>query len=90
MTKLITRYNKEEIVIQYNKEKTILRALLDEGYQVPYSCESGTCRTCMCKLQKGLVTMSNNSSLSRRQLQESYILACQSIATTAEVEISFE
>lgn len=90
MTKLTTIWNGEKIVLHYNSNKTILRALIDEGYQVPYSCETGKCRTCMCKLIEGRVSMGNNRTLSNAQLQQSYILICESRAVTEVVEISFE
>lgn len=80
----------EEINIHIPKGKTILRAMLDNNYDPPYSCEGGVCSSCMCKLNKGEVFMKKNLALSDADVKEGYILSCQSVPLTEEVAIVFE
>ena len=80
----------ESIELIIEKEKTILQALIDEGYNPPYSCESGICSTCVCKLKSGQVHMKNNLALSDDEVAKGYILSCQSLALTENVEIEYE
>ncbi|GFD93142.1 hypothetical protein KUL156_42180 [Alteromonas sp. KUL156] len=80
----------EEINIHIPKGKTILRAMLDNNYNPPYSCEGEVCSSCMCKLNKGEVFMKKNLTLSEEDVKEGYILSCQSLPLTQDIEIVFE
>ena len=79
-----------EIEIEIPKGQNILDALMDEGYDPPYSCKSGACSTCIAKVLKGKAEMESCLALDDDEVQEGYILSCQAHPTTAEVEITFE
>lgn len=87
---LVAELNGEIITTIIKKEKTILRALIDDGRQPPYSCEGGVCSTCICKLKKGEVHMVNNLALSDKEIKEGYILSCQSIPLSEHLEVIYE
>lgn len=70
--------------------KTILRALIDAGFDPPYSCEGGVCSTCKCKVLKGEVKMHNNMALTDKEVDNGYVLSCQSIPMSEEVEVEYE
>lgn len=70
--------------------KTVLRALLDAGFDPPYSCEGGVCSTCMCKVTKGTVAMKNNMALTDKEVADGYVLSCQSVPTSEEVEVEYK
>lgn len=82
--------NNDLVEVRIPKSKTILRTLLDNKYDVPFSCEGGVCGMCKCKLTKGEVSMHNNLALDEQDLEDGYILACQSIPTTESLEIHIE
>lgn len=86
---LITNLDGEEIETIIHKGKTILQALLDNGNKPPYSCEGGVCGTCQCKLIKGKVDMSINLALTEKEVEDGYILSCQAIPLTEEVEVEY-
>ncbi len=81
--------NNETFQTKITEGKTILRTLIDYGKEPPYSCEGGVCSTCMCKIKKGKVHMKNNLVLSDKEIEKGYILSCQSIPLTDEIEIVF-
>ncbi|CAL2080164.1 ferredoxin--NADP reductase [Tenacibaculum sp. 190524A05c] len=87
---LKAKLNNQEINISIEKGETVLRALLNNKFNPPYSCEGGVCSSCVCKLKKGKVTMKKNMALSEKEVKEGYILTCQSIALTKEIEVVFE
>jgi NAD(P)H-flavin reductase/ferredoxin len=60
---------------------TILEHALAQGLAFPHSCRVGTCGTCKCKLVSGKVYELSDKAyvLSAEELQENYILACQSL-----------
>ena len=60
--------------------QTILQAALAQGLPWPSRCRVGSCATCRCRLLEGEVKALTDTSyvLSREQLEQRYILACQS------------
>ena len=88
--KLIAHFNQEKVEIDFDKNKTILATLLSKGYNPPHSCESGTCSLCRCILISGQVKTLKHSNAKKQQLQNNYILSCQSIPTTESVEVEFK
>ncbi len=70
--------------------KTILDVLIAQKLDPPYSCTSGSCSTCMAKLLKGNVKMEVCLALDDDEVEEGYILTCQSHPTTPEVELTYE
>lgn len=79
----------EHIEVFIPKGKTILRTLINAGKEPPYSCEGGVCSTCICKLKSGKIHMKNNLSLTDKEVEDGYILSCQSIPLTEEIEVVY-
>ena len=61
--------------------ETILQAALSQGMAFPHNCRVGGCASCKCKLVSGQVKSMTDASyiLSAQEVQQGYILACQSI-----------
>jgi 3-ketosteroid 9alpha-monooxygenase subunit B len=68
----------------------MLDLLIDAELDPPYSCREGICGACACRLADGKVEMANNEVLDNADLADGYILACQSVALTPEVKISYD
>jgi 3-ketosteroid 9alpha-monooxygenase subunit B len=68
----------------------MLDILIDAELDPPYSCREGICGACACQLVSGAVDMAHNEVLEDADLADGLILACQSVARTAEVAISYE
>jgi ring-1,2-phenylacetyl-CoA epoxidase subunit PaaE len=71
-------------------DESILAAAARAGLDVPYSCKSGVCATCRCKLQDGRVRMDRNFALERDEVAAGYVLACQAHPLTERVRVSFD
>lgn len=69
---------------------TILQTARQLGMSPPFSCESGSCATCMARLVDGTVDMYVNNALTADELDEGWILTCQSVPTTASVHVLYE
>jgi len=67
--------------------KTILEAGLDEGHDMPYSCQSGLCTACRGKLISGEVKMDQDAGLSENEKKEGYILCCVSHPASGGVKV---
>ena len=68
----------------------MLDILIDADLDPPFSCRDGICGACACQLTGGKVEMANNEVLEDADLADGYILACQSVALTPEVSVSYE
>ena len=67
----------------------MLDVLIDAGLDAPYSCRQGICGACACQLTDGEVEMAHNEVLEEDDLAEGYILACQALALTPGVSITY-
>ena len=68
----------------------ILDAMLMVRADAPYACKGGVCGTCRCKLVSGEVAMDRNYALEPDEIENGFVLACQSHPVTAEVVLDFD
>jgi 3-ketosteroid 9alpha-monooxygenase subunit B len=68
----------------------MLDVLIDAELDPPFSCREGICGACACTLAEGQVEMTGNEVLDDADLADGLILACQSVALTPQVSISYE
>ena len=69
---------------------TILNTALKEGADLPFACKGGVCASCRAKLVEGEVEMEMNWALEPEEVQQGYILTCQSHPKTEKVVIDFD
>jgi 3-ketosteroid 9alpha-monooxygenase subunit B len=79
----------EDRVLPWPAGTRMLDVLTDAGLEAPFSCRQGICGACACQLVSGEVEMAHNEVLEDADLADGYILACQAVALTAEVGISY-
>lgn len=87
---LIIRLDRRKHTIAYQAGDTVLETARRGGLRPPFSCEAGNCATCMAHLDHGSVSMRVNNALSADELEEGWILTCQSMPTSAEVTINYD
>ncbi len=76
--------------IPLNSNTSILDAAMQQGADVPYACKGGVCCTCKAKLLAGEVTMDVHWGLEHEEIEQGYILTCQSHPTTDKVVVDFD
>lgn len=76
--------------IAFNADKTILDAALEQGADLPYACKGGVCCTCKARLLEGKVEMDVHWGLEEEEIEQGYILTCQSHPTTDKVVVDFD
>ncbi|GJM31513.1 MAG: phenylacetic acid degradation NADH oxidoreductase PaaE [Saprospiraceae bacterium] len=87
---VIVQLEGKTIDIEVPEGKTILETLLDNKYDPPYSCTSGSCSTCMAKVTEGEVKMEVCYALDEDEVAEGYVLTCQSHPTSAVVKLTYD
>jgi len=78
-----------EFNLPYNTDN-LLDAALKQGANLPYACKGGVCCTCKTKLVKGDVEMMVNYGLEADEIENGYILSCQSFPKSAKIEVNFD
>ena len=69
---------------------SILDAALKQGADLPFACKGGVCCTCKAKLLEGEVEMDVNWGLEHEEVEQGFILTCQSHPVTEKVVVDFD
>ena len=75
---------------EMNTDETILDVAIDNDIDMPYSCQSGVCTACQGRLLNGSVEMDVSDGLSEEEIDDGFILCCQSHPSSDTVEIEIE
>lgn len=71
-------------------DDTVLDAAERAGLGLPFSCRAGVCSTCRTKVVSGEVEMAQNYALEDWELEQGYVLACQSRVKTPTLELDYD
>jgi ring-1,2-phenylacetyl-CoA epoxidase subunit PaaE len=71
-------------------DETVLDAAARAGIELPFSCRAGVCSTCRTKVVAGEVSMAQNYALEDWELEQGYVLACQSRVKTPTLELDYD
>jgi len=71
-------------------DETVLDAAARAGVELPFSCRAGVCSTCRTKVIRGEVAMAQNYALEDWELEQGYVLACQSRVRSASLELDYD
>ena len=87
---LVIKLDRRKHTVPYHEGDTVLETARRGGLRPPFSCEAGNCATCMAHLDTGAVRMRVNNALSADELEEGWVLTCQSIPTSSEVFVDYD
>lgn len=68
----------------------IVDAAAEQGVELPYSCKGGVCATCRTHLRKGRVDMAVNYGLEPWEVEQGFVLACQSTPLSDELVLDYD
>jgi ring-1,2-phenylacetyl-CoA epoxidase subunit PaaE len=81
------RYDGQEFKFTVEPHMTILQTALDQGIDLPYSCQSGLCTACRGKALSGKVKLDEEEGLSQSERADGYVLTCVGHPLTDDVVI---
>ncbi len=76
-------------VLPWPAGRRLLDVIIDAGLNPPYSCRQGQCGACAVRLISGEVTLINNEILDEEDFADGYILACQAVAVSDRVAVTY-
>lgn len=91
-TKVVLKNNGRflEFDMLQNENLSVLDAALSNGADLPYACKGGVCCTCKAKLKEGKVHMPVHWGLEDFEIEQGYILTCQSQPLTEKVVVDYD
>ena len=88
--KVVIELNRGTTTAGYRAGDTLLQTARIAGLQAPYSCETGSCGTCMARVVEGTARMVNNDALEDDEVAEGWVLTCQALPTSRIVRVVYE
>ena len=68
----------------------VLEAALAVRSDLPFACKGGVCGTCRARVLEGAVAMDANWALEPDEVEQGYVLTCQSHPTTEKVVLDYD
>jgi ring-1,2-phenylacetyl-CoA epoxidase subunit PaaE len=68
----------------------VLEAALRVRSDLPFACRGGVCGTCRAKLVEGTVAMDVNYALEPEEIEQGFVLTCQSHPTSERVVLDYD
>mgnify|MGYP000849488532 CR=1 FL=1 len=82
--------DRRSATMRYRQGDTLLQCVRSAGLRPPYSCEIGSCGTCMARIVEGSARMVNNDALEDDEVADGWVLTCQALPTSPAVRVVFE
>jgi ferredoxin-NADP reductase len=76
--------------VAYHRGDTVLETARRGNVPAPFSCEAGSCATCMALVREGSVHMRVNNALDPDEVDEGWVLTCQSVPTSSTFVVEYE
>lgn len=89
-TQLTIKVDEEETTLTMPRNKTVLQMALDNGIDVPYSCQGGICSSCVARITEGTAEMEKNSILVDSEIEEGLVLTCQAHPTSGTLKVDYD
>jgi len=73
-----------------DRDQSVLEAAIEHDIDAPFACKAGVCSTCRCRLIEGEVEMAANHALEDYEVEQGYILSCQSYPLTDRIVVDYD
>ncbi len=80
----------DEYQVEVEDGQTILDAAIDAGIDPPYACKAASCCTCRARVLSGEIKMDANDPLSEEEIEEGFVITCQSHPLTDDVVVTYD
>jgi ring-1,2-phenylacetyl-CoA epoxidase subunit PaaE len=91
ISKVTTIINGDEVHFDLaGKGMSVLDAAIKAGGDAPFSCKGAVCCTCRAKVLEGKAKMDMNYALSEEEVNDGFILTCQSHPLTERLVVDFD
>ncbi|KUG26205.1 flavodoxin reductase (ferredoxin-nadph reductase) family 1 [hydrocarbon metagenome] len=85
---IILQGERHKVLVMPNE--TILEKALEQGLEIPNSCQFGNCSTCKAKLLSGKLKLVEQTALSEEDIKQGFCLTCVGYPASDNVVILYE
>lgn len=72
------------------RTSTVLDSAQQKRPDMPFACKGGVCGTCRAKVTSGEVEMARNYALEDAEVEQGFVLTCQSFPISDDVTVDFD
>lgn len=87
---IVIELDRQKVTASYRQGETLLQTARQKGLKAPASCETGSCGACMARVVEGSARMRINDALDEDEVEEGWVLTCQSLPTSRKVHVVYE
>lgn len=80
----------KEHIVNVEPNDTILSSALEQGLDIPNSCNIGQCSTCKAKLISGKINLVEQTALSDSEIAQGYCLTCVGFPLSDDIVIDYD
>ncbi|MDQ3101831.1 MAG: FAD-binding oxidoreductase [Bacteroidota bacterium] len=81
---------REHIIEVAASGDAVLDVALDSGLDVPFACKGAVCCTCKARVVEGKVEMAMNYALTDEEVEDGFVLTCQTHPRSSSVTIDYD
>ena len=87
---IVIKHQRRKTSGDYRSGDTILDTARRLGVTPPFSCEGGSCASCMALVDPGSAMMRVNNALTPAEVEEGWVLTCQAVPTSRELTVDYD
>jgi 3-ketosteroid 9alpha-monooxygenase subunit B len=89
-TSVLFRQARRRHETRYHLGETLLETARRAGLNPPFSCQSGSCASCIAHIEEGTAVMRANNALSPAEVTQGWVLTCQAVPKTRQVVVNYD
>lgn len=89
-SEVTARLDGRSTTVTVSRDTSLLEGVQRARPDLPFACKGGVCGTCRARLVAGKVHMRRNFALEQSEVDDGFVLTCQSLPRSETVEVDYD